>query len=419
MDDRGFYRRPLPEGLIPFSSSEGRAVFREALLEGGMEGHFSLAEQLHTQAEPAFCGLGTLVVVLNALAIDPGRLWKGPWRWFGEELLDCCRPLDAVKREGVTMDQFACLARCNGARVRAHQAEESTIAELRYHVRAACSSPGGVHVVVAYSRAALGQTGDGHYSPVGGYHRGRDLALVMDVARFKYPPHWAPLQLLWDAMQPADPVTQRPRGYFVVSRADAAGPLWCCAPEDPQAWARIEEAVAAALRDSVSRGERSLEAVVGALVARLPDDACPSLAGDGGVECGGGARRNGECSSGAEGMLDSDRDAARRRDMEEVLEEVRRSPLFALVRGASEARAMRPEGEEGARCSGVKACSAELATILILSLPHDLLSIASEEVAARLEAMRQPETLSPRLRAEVSRVRAQIDALDGFCRGRL
>lgn len=39
------------------------------------------------QNDPAFCGLGTLVMVLNALAMDPGRVWKGIWRWYHEELV--------------------------------------------------------------------------------------------------------------------------------------------------------------------------------------------------------------------------------------------------------------------------------------------------------------------------------------------
>lgn len=47
-------------------------------------------------SEPAYCGLGTLAMVLNALAIDPQRIWKGPWRWFSEELLDCCSPLEVL-----------------------------------------------------------------------------------------------------------------------------------------------------------------------------------------------------------------------------------------------------------------------------------------------------------------------------------
>jgi len=53
--------------------------------------------------------------VLNALAIDPQRAWKGVWRWFADDMLDCCEPLDAIKANGITLEQLACLARCNGA----------------------------------------------------------------------------------------------------------------------------------------------------------------------------------------------------------------------------------------------------------------------------------------------------------------
>lgn len=42
-----------------------------------MENYFRLAEQFRTQDEPAFCGLSTLTMVLNSLAVDPGRAWKG------------------------------------------------------------------------------------------------------------------------------------------------------------------------------------------------------------------------------------------------------------------------------------------------------------------------------------------------------
>ena len=38
----------------------------------------------------------------------------------------------------------------------------------------------------------LGQTGDGHFSPIGGYDAASDQVLLLDVARFKYPPHWVP-----------------------------------------------------------------------------------------------------------------------------------------------------------------------------------------------------------------------------------
>jgi glutathione gamma-glutamylcysteinyltransferase len=44
-------------------------------------------------------------MVLNALSIDPKRPWKGSWRWFHEQLLDCCLPLATVAKEGVVLTQ--------------------------------------------------------------------------------------------------------------------------------------------------------------------------------------------------------------------------------------------------------------------------------------------------------------------------
>ena len=69
-----------------------------ALAEGGMEVYFPLAAQFRTQDEPAYCGLSTLVMALNALAIDPGKTWKGVWRWYAEEMLECCAPLEVGTR---------------------------------------------------------------------------------------------------------------------------------------------------------------------------------------------------------------------------------------------------------------------------------------------------------------------------------
>ncbi|HET9956026.1 MAG TPA: phytochelatin synthase family protein [Polyangiaceae bacterium] len=220
LEPKSFYRRPLPEGHVPFSSEEGRQLFRESLAGGGMECWFALSEQYHTQAEPAFCGLGSLVVVLNALEIDPGRVWKGPWRWFSETLLDCCMPLNVVQEQGVTIDELACLARCNGARAQTFRAELADVATLRTAVELATGRPRGPFVVASYSRAALGQTGNGHFSPLAGYHRERDLVLILDVARFKYPPHWVPLEQLWYAMRPVDPATKRSRGWLVFDRGE-------------------------------------------------------------------------------------------------------------------------------------------------------------------------------------------------------
>lgn len=220
-----FYRKPLPTHTTAFSSAEGRRIFAEALREGGMEGYFRLAEQFHTQAEPSYCGLGTLVTALNALGIDPQRTWKGPWRWFSEELLDCCVSLDQVRARGLSLEELVRLARCNGAEAAAHHADASDLASFRRAVERAAS--GDTVLIASYDRASLGQTGSGHFSPIGGHASARDLLLVLDVARFKYPPHWLSLPMLWEAMLPRDPTTGRSRG-FIELRAQLDAPTVAC-----------------------------------------------------------------------------------------------------------------------------------------------------------------------------------------------
>ncbi|MEW5316215.1 MAG: hypothetical protein WDW38_007597 [Sanguina aurantia] len=206
----------LPQA-IAFSSTEGRTLFAEAHAAGTMNGFFKLIEQFSTQDEPAYCGLSSLAMTLNALSIDPRRPWKGVWRWFHEELLDCCKPLVEVQKDGVTLSQAACLARCNGARVELHRHGTFTLDQFRQQLRSACES-GEEHVVVSYSRAAFLQTGDGHFSPVGGFHEDKDLALILDVARFKYPPHWVSVAQLYEAMSAIDKDTGLPRGFMRLSQ---------------------------------------------------------------------------------------------------------------------------------------------------------------------------------------------------------
>jgi hypothetical protein len=231
-----FYKRTLPEDLIAFSSVQGRTVFQEALLDETMYGFFPLIEQFSTQQEPAYCGLSTLAQVLNAMGLDPQRRWKGPWRWYSEELLDCCVPLETVKQQGISLEEFQCLSRCNGVKcdlIRpGKKSREEEINDFRKAILQCMSeqeSSDMKHMVISFSRTALKQTGSGHFSPVGGYNRRRDLVLVLDSARFKYPPFWVDLTLLYDSMIPKDEETGLSRGYLVLTKKNTSdiGPLFC------------------------------------------------------------------------------------------------------------------------------------------------------------------------------------------------
>jgi glutathione gamma-glutamylcysteinyltransferase len=216
--ERTLYMRPLPASLTPLDSANGRTLFQRALREGTLEGYFKLAQQFHTQADPAFCGLGSLVCALNALGIDPGRRWKGSWRWFSEELLDCCKSLEDVRRSGITLDDAACLARCNGAAVTVQRAGEANVEVFREHLLAAATASDGPVLIVNYSRSAVGQTGSGHFSPIAGYDAATDQSLVLDTARFKYPPHWLPVERLFAAMRERDVDTGDTRGWMLLRK---------------------------------------------------------------------------------------------------------------------------------------------------------------------------------------------------------
>jgi glutathione gamma-glutamylcysteinyltransferase len=370
-----FYRRTLPSPCIAFSSPEGRQLFREALADGTMEGYFPLAEQFHTQAEPAFCGLGTLVVVLNALAIDPGRQWRGPWRWFGEEMLDCCRPLEVVRKEGLTVAQMVCLARCNGARVEVVHADEGELATLRAEVITAVSQADEPYLVAAYSRRVLGQTGDGHYSPVGGYHRGRDLVLLLDVARFKYPPHWVPLSLLWEAMHPTDAVTGRSRGYLLLRRGEGSFAALCTIAGDDESFRAAAEALVVTLPGQIAEDRPDSVAEV---VAAFVRHGAAVLTGVIGVRAPadivGGERQS------------------------ELWAALHETPLFATVAAQS-------RGE----------FAAELWTLLLLACPIEVFARLPAHLREALAQQRDPGRLPPRVLDEVGHLAAQMTALRERC----
>lgn len=58
-----------------------------------------------------------MVMVLNSFELDPGRVWKAPWRWYHEDMLTCCLGVDDLFTQGITIDQFQSIAKCNGLSV--------------------------------------------------------------------------------------------------------------------------------------------------------------------------------------------------------------------------------------------------------------------------------------------------------------
>jgi glutathione gamma-glutamylcysteinyltransferase len=245
-------RRVLPESLYPLNSTAGRRYLLQALQENTAASYLPLVEHFTNQSDPAFCGVTTLLIVLNALSVDPGVRWKGGWRYFGSEdvlLSQCCLRPERIRRVGISMDEFSQLAACQGLRVTMKRVvdrkgeyildDENDIEGFRRDVlsllkewtmtdkddnnslenagsRTASNHPKGI-VVVSFSRSALGQTGDGHFSPIAAYHEGTDQVLVLDVARFKYQPYWVTVPDLFRSMLPLDTATKKSRGWYLLN----------------------------------------------------------------------------------------------------------------------------------------------------------------------------------------------------------
>ena len=388
MNAEGFYRRPLPPGLISFSSPEGRQLFTEALALGYMEGYFALAEQFHTQSEPAFCGIGTLVVVLNALSIDPGRIWKGLWRWYGEEFLDCCQPLSAIEQQGITFDELVCLARCNGAKVESIRYTQSSLENFRHAIRKATSSPQGLHLIVSYSRQVLGQTGNGHFSPVGGYHPERDLVLILDVARFKYPPHWVPLPLLWEALAPIDTVTGKSRGYMLLSKHDSSSYGFYHVAVDRYQWAVVAPYLTEILPTAIAQAQpNSLAMMVDVILHHFSSTLSAVLAT-------------------SEHALSTESQQV----WHTLLDEIRSHPLSVIIQCQLSAQRWHKVSFVGKWLSQEENL-APLLTMLLLSCPEELYRTLNSNLLRQMCQWRELEKLPPLMRQEVARLREQMSAL--------
>jgi len=120
-------------------------------------------------------------------------------------MLDCCQPLEVIKENGITLAEFSCLAKCNGLEAVTRFADSTFVHsppgvdrinltcvsgnrsfEDFHQAVKACTFSSDQLMAVSYSRASLGQTGLGHFSPVGGYtSENGGMALILDVARFK------------------------------------------------------------------------------------------------------------------------------------------------------------------------------------------------------------------------------------------
>jgi hypothetical protein len=131
-------------------------------------------------------------------------------------------PRAVLARQGMTLDQLGALLKLHPIDVAVHHAEPGGLDAFRDAARAALSAKDHF-VIVNYLRKAIGQERGGHISPLGAYDAKADRFLILDVARYKYPPVWATASDLFDAMNTTDADNaDKTRGYVIIGKPATA-----------------------------------------------------------------------------------------------------------------------------------------------------------------------------------------------------
>jgi hypothetical protein len=213
---------PLPDNLTGLSTHDGEAYFGES---DAHEAYFPLASNFLTQKTQAYCGVASTVMVLNALGVPaPVVPEYAPYRTFTQdnvlsERTDAVLPRETLARQGMTLDQLGGILATQPVKAEVHHAGDSSVDEFRKLASAYLGEPGHF-VIVNYLRKALGEEVGGHISPLAAYDGKADRFLILDVARYKYPPVWVKTVDIFAAMNTPDAVSgNKTRGFVLVTAA--------------------------------------------------------------------------------------------------------------------------------------------------------------------------------------------------------
>lgn len=198
-------------------------IGQQRLIESSYrQAYWPLAAYFETQRNQAYCSVATSVVALNALGVARPMTGLYPdYRFFTQQdFFEGVDPRiaqpDVVAKEGMTLAQLGHVLASQPVRAEVIFADTLDLSQLRLllmkHLREQDR-----FVLFNFNRRILGEAGGGHWSPLAAYHEASDSALLMDVARYKYPPVWVPLVELLQSAQDHDSVSGKARGMIVLS----------------------------------------------------------------------------------------------------------------------------------------------------------------------------------------------------------
>jgi hypothetical protein len=179
-----------------------------------------------TESRLTFCGPTSLAIAMNSLGLnDPTPPSLFPYHLVTQETVFTpanllVKSYDEVDRSGLVLDQLARFAKNLKLSASVLHAADLSASDLRARLIAALGQPDS-RVIVNFNRASLGQEGEGHFSPLVAYDSTSDSFLILDVARYKYPPAWVNFQDLDTGMRAVDAASGLSRGVLILTRPAA------------------------------------------------------------------------------------------------------------------------------------------------------------------------------------------------------
>lgn len=211
----------MSPNLVNFNSKEGGKLLIESQAR---EDFFPLSSQFVTQNNQAYCGVASIVMVLNSLGIPAPEVPQyKPYRvftqenFFSNEKTKKVISAEDVARKGMTLAQLGGLLESYGVKVKIYHGADISLDNFRKLAAENLQQPGNF-IIVNYLRKAIGQERGGHISPLAAYNQQTDRFLILDVSRYKYPPVWVKAEELWKAMATHDTTSGKTRGFVFVSQ---------------------------------------------------------------------------------------------------------------------------------------------------------------------------------------------------------
>ncbi|MEB3228956.1 MAG: phytochelatin synthase family protein [Synechocystis sp.] len=210
---------PVGEALTAYDTPQGEQLLIESTAR---DDFWELSAQFLTQITQSYCGVASAVMVLNSLNVPPPVDSRyQPYNVFTQEnFFDnpqtaAVLPAQVVLRQGMTLQQLGDLLVSHGAKVAVIPASASSLADFRRLAKENLAQPDN-YVLINYRRKEIGQKIGGHISPLAAYHEPSDRFLILDVARYKYPPVWVKTEDLWRSLNTIDPVSGQARGFVLI-----------------------------------------------------------------------------------------------------------------------------------------------------------------------------------------------------------